>query len=209
MARTATKPATPKRPGRRPGENHTRDAILRAARAQFGEHGLEASIRSIAGAAAVDPALVLHFYSSKQQLFEEAMRWPVDVEGAVEQILVGRRTEMGLRMAQFFLSVWEHPSQRDPVIGILRAATTSEAAAQMLRESLGARLFGPIAQQLEVPDATLRLSLCASQLVGLGVARYIVRLEPLASIDAEGAARAVALALQRYLTGKVEVRPPH
>jgi AcrR family transcriptional regulator len=208
MARAAADRATPKRRGRRRGENQTRAEILRAARAQFGEHGLEASVRSIARAAAVDPALVVHFYSTKQELFEEAMQWPADVEGAVEQIVIGRRSEMGLRMARFFLSVWEHPSQRDPLIGVLRAATTSEAAAQLLRESLGRRLFGPIAQQLDTPDASLRLSLCASQLVGLGVARYIVRLEPLASLDAEVAARAVAPTLQRYLTGKVEVRPP-
>jgi AcrR family transcriptional regulator len=203
VVRTAARAATRKRPGRRPGENQTREAILGAARAQFGEHGLEASIRSIARVAGVDPALVLHFYGSKQQLFEEAMRWPRDAQQAVAEIMAGRRSEMGRRMARFFLSVWEDPSQRDPVIGILRAATTSESAAQILRDSLGTRLLVPVAEQLGTPDASLRTSLCASQLVGLGIARYIVGLEPLASIDAESAARVVAPTLQRYLTGKI------
>jgi AcrR family transcriptional regulator len=204
MARKSPSTAGGRRPGRRPGESRTREAIRAAARAKFGEYGFEPSMRSIARAADVDPALVLHYYSSKEELFADAMEWPFDFDEAVATIASGRRSEWGLRMASFFLSVWDDPARRDPVIGILRAATTSDHAAELLRQSLGGRLLGPIGARLGAPDAALRMSLCASQLVGLGIARHIVRLEPLASMTAEEAARAVAPTLQRYMTGKLD-----
>ena len=160
-------------------------------------------MRAIARAADVDPALVLHFYSSKEELFTDAMQWPLDFDAAVEEIVAGRRTELGLRMVRFFLSVWDDPEQRDSVIGLLRAATTSELAAALLRESLGAQLLGPVGTHLGAPDAALRMNLCAAQLVGLGIARYIVKLEPIASLDAEAAARIIGSTLQRYMTGKL------
>jgi AcrR family transcriptional regulator len=197
--------ASAKRPngktGRRPGENRTREAILAAARAEFAEHGSGATVRAIASAAGVDPALVLHFYKTKDDLFVAAMQWPFDFEQAVDQIVSGPRSRMGLRLAEFFLSIWGHPEQREPVVGLLRAATTSAVASDLLRDALGRRLLDPIGEHLGGRDAQLRMSLCGSQLVGLGLARYIVKVEPLASMRPEAVVRAVAPTLQRYLTG--------
>jgi AcrR family transcriptional regulator len=172
----------------------------------FAEHGPHATVRAIAEAAGVDAALVIHFFGSKDGLFVAAMEWPFDFAEAVEQIVTGPRSRMGRRLADFFLSVWDQPGEREPVLGLLRAATTSPTAAELLRDQLGRRLLLPIAGYVDGPDAALRLTLCGSQLVGLGIARYIVRLEPLASLSAEEAAAAIAPTLQRYLTGPSPAR---
>ena len=187
--------------GRRPGETRTREAILAAARTQFAAYGLDATVRGIATAAKVDPALVLHFFGSKDSLFLEAMEWPFDIDEAVAAVVDGPRSRIGQRLAEFFLSIWDHPDRRDPVAGLLRAATTDRQAADLLRDLLGRRLLGGIAARLDDPHAELRVSLCGSQLVGLGIARYIVGIEPLASMDPADVAAAVAPTLQRYLTG--------
>jgi AcrR family transcriptional regulator len=79
-----------RRPGRRPGESGTRQAILAAARRQFAERGWDrATIRAIAEDADVDPALVLHYFGSKTVLFSAAMTWPFDTDAAVDQVVTG------------------------------------------------------------------------------------------------------------------------
>lgn len=195
-----------KRPGRRPGETRTREAILAAARTQFAEKGPRATVREIAAAAEVDPALVIHFFGTKDDLFLEAMQWPFDVDEAVRGVVEGPRSRMGERLAQLFFSIWDDPERREPVIGLLRAATTSPQAAELLRELIGRRVLGQVASHLGGADARLRASLCGSQLVGIGIARYIVGLEPLASLDVDEVSQAVAPTLQRYLTGPSPAR---
>ncbi len=190
--------------GRRPGENQTRRIILDTARRKFSEDGYEGtSVRSIARAAEVDAALVLHFFGSKERLFTEATQWPFSTEAAVTAILAGPRSGVGLRLARFSLSVWEHPERREPIMGMLRAATTSDHAAGLLRETLREHILGPVAAGLDIEDADLRMSLCGAQIVGLGVARYVVRLEPLASQSVEDVAELVAPVFQRYMVGRL------
>jgi AcrR family transcriptional regulator len=189
-------------PGRRPGESGTRQAILDAARARFAEHGWDrATIRAIASDAGVDPALVLHFFGSKQVLFTAAMSWPFDTDAAVEEVASGPRSQLGRRLASFFLSIWEDPERREPLMVMLRAATTNEQAAALLRESLMTLFLAPLGERLEMPDAELRMSLCSSQLIGLGTARYVVAFEPLASLEPERIVELVGPNLQRYMTG--------
>jgi AcrR family transcriptional regulator len=197
-------PAGKRGPGRRPGESGTRQAILDAARAQFAAHGWDrATIRAIARDAEVDPALVLHFFDSKAFLFAAAMTWPFDAEAAVQQVLTGPRRQLGERLAAFFLSVWEDPMRREPIMVMLRAATTNAQAAELLRETLMTVFLGPLGSRLDAPDAELRMSLCSAHLIGLGTARYIIAIEPLASLQPERVVEVVGPALQRYMTGKL------
>jgi AcrR family transcriptional regulator len=199
-----SQPARRRGPGRRPGESGTRQAILDAARGQFAEHGWDrATIRAIAREAGVDPALVLHFFGSKAVLFTAAMSWPFDTEAAVEEVLDGPRSQLGERLAAFFLSIWEDPQRREPIMVMLRAATTNDQAAELLRESLMNLFLGPLGERLETPEAPLRMSLCSAQLIGLGTARYIVAFEPLASLEPERIVALVGPVLQRYMTGDV------
>jgi AcrR family transcriptional regulator len=194
---------TAKRPGRRPGDNRTRAAILAAARTQFAELGYDAaSVRGIARAADVDPALVLHYFGSKAALFKEALAFPFEAGEVVERIVNGPRSQLGRRLVQFFLSIWDDPARREHLMGMLRAATTSKEAADLLREGLGERVLRPVGEHLG-PDGPLRMSLCAAHLVGLGITRYIVFIEPLASLPPDAVADLVAPAMQRYMTGRL------
>jgi AcrR family transcriptional regulator len=195
-------PASKRGPGRRPGESGTRQAILDAARAQFAAHGWDrATIRAIARDAGVDPALVLHFFGSKAILFAAAMEWPIDTDAAVDEVVSGPRSQLGARLASFFLSVWENPRRREPIMVMLRAATTNADAAELLRETLMTTFLGPVGERLGAPDAELRMSLCSAQLIGLGTARYIVGFEPLVSLEPERVIELVGPTLQRYMTG--------
>ena len=192
--------ATAKRAGRRPGTSGTRDAILAAARRQFGEQGYDrTTLRSVAAEAGVDPALVVHFFGSKQGLFLAGVELPIDPAVLVDEIAAAPRSEVGARMASFLLAAMEDPDIRNRWIGIIRAATSEPEAARRLREILETRLFTPLAQALGVEDAEFRATLAGSHIVGLGMARFIVRVEPIASAAPEKIAAAIAPTLQRYL----------
>jgi AcrR family transcriptional regulator len=191
-----------KRTGRRPGKSGTREAILRAARSQFGELGYDrTTIRSIAAEAGVDPALVLHFFDSKQRLFLEVVELPFDAAAVLPALLAGDRRKVGERLARLFLAALDDEDARNRWTSMLRAAATEPAAAEMLRELLTKRVFVPLAETLGVEDARLRATLVGSQIVGVVMARHIVRVEPLASLPSDELAQAIAPTLQRYLTG--------
>jgi AcrR family transcriptional regulator len=191
-----------KRRGRRPGPSGTREAITQAARRQFSDLGYDrASIRSVAAEAGVDPALVVHYFGSKQRLFLAAIELPFEVGDLVERLETGPREQVGERVARFALEVLGNPDARARWTGMIRAAASDPDAADILREVLTQRIFEPLAEALGSEDAQLRANLASSQMVGLVMARYIIAIEPLASADAETVVSAIAPTLQRYLVG--------
>jgi AcrR family transcriptional regulator len=190
------------RTGRRPGRSGTREAILGAARESFTASGYDrASIRDIARRAGVDPALVHHYYGSKHELFSAAIELPIDIASVIGTVLRGERERVGERIVALLLSVWDNRRDRSPLVALVRSAVTSEDAARMLREFLASVLFARLAEALEAPDVPLRASLAASQIMGLLITRYIVRVEPIASAPAPVVIAAIGPNLQRYLTG--------
>jgi AcrR family transcriptional regulator len=193
-----------RRPGRRPGVSATRDQILSSARALFAAQGFEAtSVRAISRGADVDAALVLHYFRDKEHVFTTAMDVPLLPDEAVGKIVPGPRSAIGRRLAEYFLSIWEEPAKREPLMGMLRAANTSPHVAELLRQLLNERVLGPVGDRLDEPDSALRMTLCSSQLIGLGIARYILHLEPLASLSPQETVDAVGPTLQRYMTGRL------
>jgi AcrR family transcriptional regulator len=191
--------------GRRPGSADTRGRILAAARASFGERGFDAAtIRDIAGRAEVDPALVHHYFGSKQQLFVSAMELPVDFQAIVPRLLDGPREELGERFVRFVLELWEAPAMRPLLLGLVRSATTDPVAASMLRGLIAEGPFLALATAIDRPDAAVRATLAGSQLIGLVLARYVVEVEPLASAPRESLVRTIGPTIQRYLTGDLD-----
>ncbi|MEU1242235.1 TetR family transcriptional regulator [Micromonospora parva] len=192
-----------RRTGRRPGKPGTREAILDAARAAFAERGFDAaSIRAIAGTAEVDPALVHHYFGSKDQLFLAAMNFPVDPGQLVPKVLAGDRDAVGERMVRAFLGVWDSPAG-SAAQALLRSAVSNEWTARLLREFVTTQVLRRVLENLDVDPAELPLrgSLVASQMIGLAMMRHVVRLEPVASADPETLAVMVGPTIQRYLTG--------
>ncbi len=198
------------RTGRRPGGADTREAILTAARQAFAERGYDgASIRHIATSAGVDPALVHHYFGAKDQLFLAAMEAPVDPATLIPQVVAGGVDGMGERLVRMFLSVWDSPAGRTAA-ALLRSAVSHDWSARMLREFLTTQVLRRAMKdlQLDPAEAPLRASLIASQMMGLAMARYIVRFEPLASAAPETVVAAIAPTIQRYLTGPLSSSGP-
>jgi AcrR family transcriptional regulator len=191
-----------RRRGRPAGGSDARERILSAARAEFAARGYDAvSLRAIARAAEVDPALLHHYFDGKDQVFAAAMRFDVDPRELVAAVLDGPLEQLGERLTRFFLSVWSDPDRRAPFVSLISAAATSDAAAAMLREFLASALLARVTDALGRPDARLRTSLAASHLVGLGVVRYVVAVEPLASASDDEVVALVGPVVQAYFTG--------
>ena len=201
MTTSATPPAARRGPGRPADGGDRRQAILDAARQQFAEKGFAAaSVRAIARQADVDPALVHHYFGSKEQVFVAAMELPFDPAERLPQVLAGDPDQLGERLVRLFLGVWGDPAFRTPMLGLVRSAFTSEQGATMLREFVGSALLGRIVAAGDAPDP-LRVQAAAAQLVGLVLLRHVVRLEPLASADDEALVALVAPTVQHYLRG--------
>jgi AcrR family transcriptional regulator len=188
------------RTGRRPGASETRPRILGAARESFATGGFDgASIRDVAARAGVDPALVHHYFGTKQQLFVAAMEWPIDPAVALPRLAEGDIRGLGDRVARFVVDLWEDPAFQPVVVGLIRSAASDPVAARMLRELITAGPFRALSDIVGGPDAELRATLAGSQLVGFAMARYIIRVEPLASADRATVIAALGPTLQRYL----------
>lgn len=190
----------PGRPGRwRTGER-SRRRILDAARACFAERGYaRATIRQIAAEAQVDPAMVYYFFEAKSQLFAAALAMPVNPAERVASELAGGLDGLGERIVRHFLAAWDH-APVEPLLTLLRSAPSDERSATMFTEYVEREVVARIAAAVPEP-ARLRAELVGSHLMGLALARYVVRIEPLASTPVDAVADWVGPTLQRYLTG--------
>ncbi|MQY05992.1 TetR/AcrR family transcriptional regulator [Actinomadura macrotermitis] len=185
-------------PGRRPGPTETREAILAAARELFGDKGYDgASLRAIARAAGVDPALVHHFFGNKEGVFVAAMRFPVDPAELLTRIAPAGREGVGEAMARSFLEIWEDPARRAPILAMLRSAMTNEKAAAMMREFVTAALFARAAEKYGIPP--VRVNAAAGQLIGVVILRHVLKVEPIASAPVDELVTMLAPALQLHL----------
>ena len=190
------------RTGRRPGPTSTRASILAAAAGCFAAYGFDAtSMRHVAAAAGVDPALVRRFFGSKEQLFSEVAAALIVPERALAAVAAGAPEAAGERLVRYFLSLLGEVSQPGPFLGLIRSAVASEHAAGLLRRLLAEQVLAKLAASFRSETAELGAALAASQLVGLAVARYAVRLDALAAADTDDLVRWVAPVIQSYLTG--------
>ena len=189
------------RRGRRPGGPDTRSGVLDAARYEFSERGYDgATVRAIAARAGVDAALVHHYFGTKEQLFVAVMEVPLEPSWIVEQVAEADRGELGQRVARTFFQVWGDPLRRGPLFAMLRSAMTNEKAAALLRQFVTRTLLARLSPMLsDAPDRELRTELMVSQLIGIGMLRYVVQAEPLASASEEEIVAMVAPVLQRYV----------
>lgn len=188
-----------RRPGRRPGTADTRGEILEAAKRVFAEKGFDkATVRGIAKEAKVDPALVHHYFDTKEGMFAEAMRLPMNPDEVIPKILEGPREQVGERIVRLILTVTADPETRQPMLALLRSAMTNDEVAAMFRSFLASALLFRVADTLGVPH--LRVEAAFGQMFGVVIGRYILQLEPLASADVEDLVELLAPTIQRYFT---------
>lgn len=160
-----------------------------------------ATIRGIAADAGVDPALVIHYFGTKVGLFTAAMQVPDALPRAVETLQGTDRDQLGEAILRTVLGLWSDPDTLDAWLGLLRSAMSDDRAAAMLREFMTAAVLSRLEALLGVDDAGYRMELVASQIVGLGIVRHVLRVEPLASASDDELVATVGPTLQRYLTG--------
>lgn len=206
-----TSPATdsaPRRLGRRAGDpEDTRQEILHAARRRFAMTGFAGtSMRAIAGDADVDPALLLHHFGSKRDLFLAAHRVPSNPRAFLGAALDARPEQRGRLLARAFVGRF----LKDPEkvgLSLLRSAATEPAAADLLRQTLEAALASH-ATHLAIDaasdaEALSRVAIASAILTGVVFHAGILALEPLAGLGAEELAERVGPAVQASLAGTI------
>jgi AcrR family transcriptional regulator len=192
--------------GRRPGNRDTRGEILAAARIAFAEGGLGGvSLRGIATDAGVDVALIHHCFHSKEELFLATMQIPVPIHELVAPLVAQGTDGLGERLVLTMLAIWESDLQAS-LVASLRTAVAEPATTRSMQEFLAVEVLGQVLQALPYPEteANRRLALVASQLGGLMIGRYILKLPALVELSVEELAAAVAPTLQRYIDGPVD-----
>jgi len=178
----------------------TRAAILGAAREQFAARGYDrASVRSIAAQASIDPAMVIRYFSSKEALFAAA----VDVDLMLPDLSSVPAEELGGRLTRHFLERWEGDLSDDVLLILLRSAVTSEQVAERLRGVFADQVVRALAALLPEAEAERRAALVASQLLGLALTRYLLRLPGMAGRPADEVVADVAPTVQRYLAAQL------
>ena len=187
------------RTGRRPGRPDTREAILEAARGLFAERGYDGTtVRELGAVAEVDPKLVLHYFGSKEGVFRSAVSFPFDPAEALPGLIAGGVEGLGERLARFFLDTLDAPEGR-PSLALIRSAITNENATALLREFVRHEVLARVGDATSLDHPEARATLAGSQLVGLAIVRYIVKVPPIHGTPAPQVAAWVGPTLQRYL----------
>ncbi|MDT5046677.1 MAG: hypothetical protein QOG75_2533 [Mycobacterium sp.] len=191
-----------KRPGRPAGSSNTRDRILASARELFARNGISnTSIRAVAAAADVDSALVHHYFGTKEQLFAAAVHIPIDPMDVIGPLRDVPVEELGYKLPSMLLPLW------DSEIGAAFIATLRSILAgsevNLFRTFIQDVIAVEVGMRVDDPPGSgnIRIQFVASQLVGVVMARYILELEPFASLPPQQIAETIAPNLQRYLTG--------
>ncbi|MFP3881362.1 MAG: TetR family transcriptional regulator [Actinomycetota bacterium] len=193
-----------KRTGRRTGSPDTRSEIIDAAKRVFGKMGYDrATVRGIATEAGVDPSLIYHYFGAKDELFAASIDIPIPAAEALRSVFAADREDLGRRLAETFFFVWEQETARASLLGILRSAIGGEdQAAEAFRQFLTASVLDQISPLIGGENPRLRALLMASQLVGVAMTRYVMRLEPIASAPIEDIIELVAPRIQSYAAGE-------
>jgi AcrR family transcriptional regulator len=194
--------------GRRPGSPDTRAAIIDSARTLFAAGGFSGtSVRAVAAAAGVDPALVHHYYGTKDDLFFAALALPIDPRKLLAPVIAEGKDGAGERMLRVFLSVWDDPEFRLPMVALARRML-DPSGKELLRDGFLKVVIGPVGLALGIEDPERRMPIVASQVIGLILMRYLLEVEPLASMSADDVVAVYAPTLQRYLTGPLPAPEP-
>lgn len=198
-----------KRPGRPPGPSDSRERILSCARELFGRNGFAAtSIRSIAAAAGVDSALVHHYFGTKQQLFAVAIEVPVDPMTILGPLRAAPVAELGRLLPTLLLPLWDSVAGAGLVARLRTMLGGGEGEIDLARIFFADIVVSELAARVDDPPGTgvLRANFVVSQLMGVVMARYLLKLEPLATLEAGAVTDVIAPTLQRYLTGELPPR---
>jgi len=191
-----------RRPGRPAGTSDTRDRILVSARELFARNGIgNTSIRAVAAAAGVDSALVHHYFGTKEKLFAAAVHVAIDPMDILRPLREVPVEQLGHKLPSMLLPLWDSEIGAGFIAELRSILAGSEV--NLFRSFIQDVIAVEVGTRVDDPPGSgiIRVQFVASQLVGVVMARYIVKIEPFASLPAEQIAKTIAPNLQRYLTG--------
>lgn len=176
----------------------TRIAILEAARKRFAADGFrKATIRAIAAEAGIDPSMVMRYYGSKDGLFAAA----VDIDLGLPDLRDSEPAEVGQVLVSRFLQLWDTPPTDELLLMLLRSAVTDDEVVTRLREMFSSQVMPAVLRFGPATDGPRRAGLIATQLLGLALCRYVLRLPPVVALSREHILADIGPTIQRYLTG--------
>jgi AcrR family transcriptional regulator len=176
----------------------TRATILDAARRRFAADGFRrATIRSIAADADIDPSMVMRYYGSKDGLFAAA----VDVELDLPDLATADPGTVGELLTRQFLVLWEQPPTDEILLTLLRSAVADDAVVEKMRQVFAGQVTPAVLRFGDPADAPRRAGLVVSQLLGLALTRYVLRLPPVVALTSAEVVAEVGPTVQRYLAG--------
>jgi AcrR family transcriptional regulator len=188
------------RPAKTAKSQRTKAAILKAAQQLFADQGYErATVRDIAARAAIDPAMVIRYFGSKEGLFAQATAFDL----RLPNLTVVAKPDIGRTLVAHFLEVWEGSLSNGSLISLLRAAASNDDAANAVRTIFGGQVVPMLAQVVPPAELPLRAGLVATQIMGLAVTRYILKVPPVVAMDRAQIVRLLGPTMQRYVVGKL------
>lgn len=174
--------------------DRTKAIILAAAREQFAKAGFErATIRAIAADANIDPSMVMRYFGNKNQLFAAAAEFDLQLPDLSDV----ERNQVGVRLVAHFLDRWERD---EALVVLLRSSMTNDEAAQRMRKIFSLQLR-PVVASVNPDDAPRRAGLIATQVLGLALCRYVLRLPPIVAMSRQDVVAWLGPTVQRYLDG--------
>lgn len=186
-----------KKTGRRPGKEDSKALIIEAAQLQFAEYGYDrATMRRIAHKAAVDPALIVHYFGTKQELFVSSMLPLFELPKLLPSALQGNNDDIGTRLATMFIRVTSNPVTQQLMLGLIRSISSEERAATMARKFLNDNIINLVKSHLSGPNNDLQANIVSSQMIGVFMAKYVMKIEPLASASDDDTIQYLAISLQ-------------
>lgn len=183
------------------GKDEVQDAVLDAARVAFRSRGyVRTTMKGVAAAAGVAPEVMSNYYNSKDQLFQAVIRLPLDPLGSIPTLVAPGIDGLGERLTRVTLETFQDPEAREDLLALARAGVSSGKAVAGLRATIEEGIVDRLAGVIGVPDARLRANLITSYLIGIAIGRYVVRMEPLASLSDDEVVKLVSPMVQAWLT---------
>ncbi|MGB8390791.1 TetR family transcriptional regulator [Mycobacterium sp.] len=178
--------------------------IVAAAREEFAEHGFAGTaIRSVARAADVDPALIYHYFGSKEGLLDAATAPPQKFLDAVATTWATPKADLGKQLIRTVLGAWTDEDVGPALRAVILTAAHETRTREKLRLIVERGLIGGSTLGDDEAERLRRSGLIASQLIGFALLRYVWKIEPIASMPDDEVVAAVAPNLQRYVDGDI------
>ena len=195
---------SPIAPGPRDERGVLARRIVRAAREEFAQNGWAGTtLRAVARAADVDPALVYHYYGSKEGLLDAATTPPPRWLENVAKTWAAPVSGLGRALIETLMASWADDEIGPTLRAVLQTAAHEPSTREKLRLIVERSLMGVSQLGTDEYDRLVRSGLISSQLMGFALMRYVWKIEPIASMADHDAVAAIAPNLQRYIEGDI------